>query len=95
VNGPEVAREGPSGGTTFTGKAKIPNQEQTDDLEYQLDAAEEELDMAQKHLAYKVARKAELKKKETKFQKKYLKDPSNKKVCGIRSAAGITTSLKN
>jgi hypothetical protein len=51
----------------------------SDDVSYQLDAAEEELDMAHKKLSEEISRKAELKKTEIELQKKYMQDPSYKK----------------
>lgn len=68
ISGPEVMQGGSSGGMTFTGKTTEPNQYHADDLEYQLNAAEEELDIALKQISDEAARKAELKKKESELQ---------------------------
>jgi len=65
--------------TPPAGKAKPSDNSASDDLSYQLDAAEEELDMAKKQLSDEEARKAELEKTEKELIKKYLKDPSQKK----------------
>lgn len=69
ISGPEVMQGGSSGGMTFTGKTTEPNQYHADDLEYQLNAAEEELDIALKQISDEAARKSELKKKESELQK--------------------------
>jgi hypothetical protein len=51
----------------------------SDDVSYQLDAAEEELDMAHKQLSDEISKKAELRKTEIEFQKTYMQDPIYKK----------------
>jgi hypothetical protein len=50
-----------------------------EELNYQLNASEEELDMAQKRLSDEQKKKAEIKKAQIELQKKYMKDPSMKK----------------
>jgi hypothetical protein len=57
----------------------ITGNSEVDDLNYQLDAAEEELALAKKQLADEEARKAEKKKLQSELQKKYREDPAFKK----------------
>jgi len=58
-----------------------------DDLNYQLDAAEEELDMVNNKLSSEEKKKAEIKKAQLELQKRSVKDPSFKKY--MRSSLDI------
>lgn len=73
--------------TTLAGKVKPAGNSASDDLSYQIDAAEEELDMAKKQLSDEEAKKAELKKAEKELMKKSMQDPSQKKY--MRNYLGI------
>jgi hypothetical protein len=65
--------------TALASKEKASAGGNDDDLNYQLDAAEEELDMVHNQLSAEQTKKAELKKAQLELQKKSMKDPSFKK----------------
>lgn len=64
-----VLPSGDSGGNT---------EKEVEDLMYQLNAVEEELDMAQAELSEELERKAELRRQQAELQKKMMQDPSFK-----------------
>jgi hypothetical protein len=61
-------------------KGKSANKNDADELNYQLDASEEELDMANKQLTDEQKKKAEFAKNAIELQKKMLQDPATKKM---------------
>jgi len=81
VSGPgKAVQKGAMESTTLTGKAKEPNKNDSDDLNYQLEASEEELDMAHKQLSDELTKKTESSKNAIELQKKILEDPGYKKM---------------
>jgi hypothetical protein len=65
--------------TTLVTRGKAAGNNEADEINYQLDAAEEELDTVNGQLSKEEAKKAELKKAELELHKKAMKDPSMKK----------------
>ena len=59
---------GISEAATFSGKEREPHRDQVDELEYQLDAAEEELDIALKQISDAAERESEIEKKSVRFR---------------------------
>ena len=81
ISGPgEAVQKGATGRATLAGKEKEPNKDEVNDLNYQLGAAEEEVDMANKQLSDELAKKAESVKNAIELQKKILQDPAYKKM---------------
>ncbi|MDB9822810.1 hypothetical protein OAC89_03840 [Deltaproteobacteria bacterium] len=66
--------------TTVKGMEKEIYKDDIDELTYQLDAAEEELDMAHEQLSDELSRRSEFSKNSIELQKKLLEDPTTKKM---------------
>ena len=77
IPGPaEIPEETDTQRTAVAGIDKETSKAEIEDLEYQLEAAEEELDMAHEQLFDELVRKEELRKKELELQKQYRENPS-------------------
>jgi hypothetical protein len=93
IPGPvEIPEESITKSTAVTEIEKETHVDEVDELEYQLDAAEEELDMVHEQLSDELSKKEEFKETVTQLQKKALSDPATIKRIRTSAKAVIDTN---